>query len=262
MLGHCDSRPAGSWQRLRGGRGSRRARRSAASQDRRRGEPGNGFLAVDLSLLAQPDAQQRNDAQLAVSDLFQQRGSPLGGVAQRFDADVSAVMTTTLSDQARECRFFGTCGWSRRWSTVTVTAKRVRKSASSIALSPPIAAMRLSLKSAPSQLAQQDRPWPVEGSSRHPPACRLRGAAARLVRSGRLLGRVASRVKVLDPWREAGQASQRTRCSVLLASRIERNLESITAKCPRRHQKLGEIWEMIKRFWLTETNQDQRRLKL
>ena len=37
----------------------------------------------------------------------------------------------------------------------------------------------------------------------------------------------------------------------------ERNAQSIGAKCPRRHEELGEIWEMIKGFLPIETNRDQ-----
>jgi hypothetical protein len=49
---------------------------------------------------------------------------------------------------------------------------------------------------------------------------------------------------------------------VLLASHTERNAQSIAVECPGRHQELGEIREMIKRFFPAETNQDHIRPKL
>ena len=51
---------------------------------------------------------------------------------------------------------------SRRCTTVTLAAWRVRKLASSIAVSPPpTMATCFSLKKAPSQVAQAETPWPI-----------------------------------------------------------------------------------------------------
>ena len=52
---------------------------------------------------------------------------------------------------------------SRRWTTVTLLAKRVRKVASSIAESPPpTTTMSWSRKKKPSQVAQADTPRPEQ----------------------------------------------------------------------------------------------------
>ena len=64
---------------------------------------------------------------------------------------------------ARSCMIFDARSSSRRWITVTLVAKRVRKSASSIAVSPPpTTAIALPRKSAPSQVAQADTPLFVQ----------------------------------------------------------------------------------------------------
>ena len=61
--------------------------------------------------------------------------------------------------KARSCMIFEARSSSRRWMTVTLEAKRVRKRASSRAESPPPAtAMCCSRKKKPSQVAQVDTP--------------------------------------------------------------------------------------------------------
>ena len=62
---------------------------------------------------------------------------------------------------ARSCMIFDARSVSRRWTTVTDLANRVRKVASSMAESPPpTTAMSCSRKKNPSQVAHQDTPWP------------------------------------------------------------------------------------------------------
>ncbi len=62
---------------------------------------------------------------------------------------------------------------SRRCTTVTDFANRVRKVASSIAVSPPpTTAMSWSRKKNPSQVAHHDTPWPDSSSSRARPSLR------------------------------------------------------------------------------------------
>ncbi len=66
---------------------------------------------------------------------------------------------------------------SRRWTTVTELAKRVRKVASSIAVSPPpTTTIALSLKKKPSQVAQAETPKPMSSRSAGRPS-RLGGGA-------------------------------------------------------------------------------------
>ena len=61
--------------------------------------------------------------------------------------------------KARSCMILDARSSSRRWTTVTLEAKRVRKMASSSAESPPPAtAMCCSRKKKPSQVAQVDTP--------------------------------------------------------------------------------------------------------
>ena len=67
---------------------------------------------------------------------------------------------------ARSCMIFDARSWSRRWTRVTVEAKRVRKIASSRAESPPpTTAMCWSRKKKPSQVAQVETPWPSRRAS-------------------------------------------------------------------------------------------------
>src|SRR5664280_1603688 len=62
---------------------------------------------------------------------------------------------------------------SRRWTMVTDRAKRVRKVASSIAESPPpTTTMSWSRKKKPSQVAQEDTPWPSSRVSLASPKAR------------------------------------------------------------------------------------------
>ena len=61
--------------------------------------------------------------------------------------------------KARSCMIFEARSASRRWTTVTLLAKRVRKVASSIAVSPPpTTTTSLSRKKKPSQVAQAETP--------------------------------------------------------------------------------------------------------
>ena len=61
--------------------------------------------------------------------------------------------------KARSCMILDARSSSRRWMTVTLEAKRVRKMASSMAESPPPAtAMCCSRKKKPSQVAQVETP--------------------------------------------------------------------------------------------------------
>ena len=62
---------------------------------------------------------------------------------------------------ARSCMILLARRVSRRWTIVTVRANRVRKVASSSALSPPpTTTMSWSRKKNPSQVAHQETPWP------------------------------------------------------------------------------------------------------
>ena len=61
--------------------------------------------------------------------------------------------------KARSCMIFDARSSSRRWMTLTLVAKRVRKVASSMAESPPpTTAISWPRKKNPSQVAQVDRP--------------------------------------------------------------------------------------------------------
>ena len=63
--------------------------------------------------------------------------------------------------KARSCMILEARSWSRRCTTVTDLANRVRNVASSMAESPPpITAMSRSRKKKPSQVAHQETPWP------------------------------------------------------------------------------------------------------
>ena len=63
--------------------------------------------------------------------------------------------------KARSCMIFEARRLSRRWTTVTDRANRVRNVASSIAVSPPpTTAMSWSRKKKPSQVAHQETPCP------------------------------------------------------------------------------------------------------
>jgi hypothetical protein len=62
---------------------------------------------------------------------------------------------------------------SRRWTRVTLLAKRERKVASSTAESPPpMTAMCWSRKKNPSQVAHHETPWPERRSSSAIPSLR------------------------------------------------------------------------------------------
>ena len=63
--------------------------------------------------------------------------------------------------KARSCMIFEARSSSRRWTSVTLVAKLVRKLASSMAESPPpTTAISWSRKKKPSQVAQVETPWP------------------------------------------------------------------------------------------------------
>ena len=90
---------------------------------------------------------------------------------------------------------------SRRWTTVTCEANRVRKIASSIAESPPpTTAIGLPRKKKPSQVAQVDTPWPISARSDGRPSSRADAPVAMISVAGRELpsdGRTANgRVQV------------------------------------------------------------------
>ena len=75
---------------------------------------------------------------------------------------MTALVTSSIFGlrRARSSMIFDARNSSRRWTTVTLGAKRVRKVASSIAVSPPPTTTRSRpLKSAPSQVAQADTPY-------------------------------------------------------------------------------------------------------
>ena len=77
------------------------------------------------------------------------------------------------SAKARSCIALEARRVSRRWTIVTDLAKRERKVASSIAVSPPpITAMSWSLKKNPSQVAHQETPRPESASSLGRPSLR------------------------------------------------------------------------------------------
>ncbi len=77
------------------------------------------------------------------------------------------------SAKARSCIAFEARRVSRRWTIVTDLAKRERKVASSIAVSPPpITAMSWSLKKKPSHVAHQETPRPERASSFGRPSLR------------------------------------------------------------------------------------------
>ena len=69
--------------------------------------------------------------------------------------------------------------WSRRWTTVTDFANRVRNVASSMAESPPpMTAMSSSRKKKPSQVAHQETPWPESRFSPSASSSRYRDPVA------------------------------------------------------------------------------------
>ena len=89
--------------------------------------------------------------------------------------------TTSLSQRkrifslakARSCMIFEARRLSRRWTIVTDRAKRVRKVASSIAVSPPpTTTMSWSRKKKPSQVAHQETPRPESCFSSGTPSSR------------------------------------------------------------------------------------------
>ena len=70
---------------------------------------------------------------------------------------------------------------SRRWMIVTVSANRVRKVASSIAESPPpTTTMSWPRKKKPSQVAQDETPWPRNSCSPGTPSGRQAEPVARM----------------------------------------------------------------------------------
>ena len=74
---------------------------------------------------------------------------------------------------ARSCMIFDARRLSRRCTTVTVRANRVRNVASSSALSPPpTTTMSCSRKKKPSQVAHQETPWPDSSFSPGIPSSR------------------------------------------------------------------------------------------
>ena len=74
---------------------------------------------------------------------------------------------------ARSCMILLARSVSRRWTIVTDRAKRVRKVASSIAVSPPpTTTMSWSRKKKPSQVAHHDTPWPESRFSPGTPSSR------------------------------------------------------------------------------------------
>ena len=75
---------------------------------------------------------------------------------------------------------------SRRWTSVTFVAKRVRKFASSIAVSPPpTTTSSLSLKKAPSQVAQAETPRPCSRCSPASPSQRALAPVATMTARAR-----------------------------------------------------------------------------
>ena len=76
-------------------------------------------------------------------------------------------------ENARSCMIRLARSESRRCTIVTERANRVRKVASSIAVSPPPTTTRSwSRKKKPSQVAHQDTPWPASRSSPGMPSFR------------------------------------------------------------------------------------------
>ena len=75
--------------------------------------------------------------------------------------------------KARSCMTLDARSWSRRWTIVTERAKRVRKVASSIAVSPPpTTTMSWSRKKNPSQVAHHETPRPDNRFSSGRPSSR------------------------------------------------------------------------------------------
>ena len=88
--------------------------------------------------------------------------TPVSGVPSMSAIALSQTKVIFGLARARSCMIFEARKWSRRCTTVTLVAKRVRKIASSIAVSPPpTITSSLPLKKKPSQVAQADTPWPM-----------------------------------------------------------------------------------------------------
>ena len=82
------------------------------------------------------------------------------GSSPRISSMTALVMNSIFGlRRARSSMIFDARNSSRRWTMVTLGANRVRKVASSMAVSPPPTTTRSRpLKSAPSQVAQADTP--------------------------------------------------------------------------------------------------------